>query len=105
MTVGVLGHADFPLPDRVRQYVRGLPRHESRLITTRGNGPPRIARRTARAVGIGVTLLTDETLLLESCDIVMAFWTHEEPALVSFALAAGVPLEVRMPTHNWSDAP
>ena len=87
MRVGIVGSRHFSEPDRVTEYVNGLPPRAS-IITGSASGVDAAATKAARARGLGVQVMPasfDEMAdasrsaarnqrLVDACDVLVAFW-------------------------------
>ena len=87
MRVGIVGSRHFSEPDRVTEYVNGLPARAS-IITGSASGVDAAATKAARARGLGVQVMPasfDEMAdasrsaarnqrLVDACDVLVAFW-------------------------------
>ena len=87
MRVGIVGSRHFSEPDRVTEYVNGLPARAS-IITGSASGVDAAATKAARARGLGVQVMPasfDEMSdasrsaarnqrLVDACDVLVAFW-------------------------------
>ena len=87
MRVGIVGSRHFSDPDRVTEYVNGLPARAS-IITGSASGVDAAATKAARARGLGVQVMPasfDEMAdasrsaarnqrLVDACDVLVAFW-------------------------------
>ena len=87
MRVGIVGSRHFSEPDRVTEYVNGLPARAS-IITGSASGVDAAATKAARARGLGVQVMpasfdemSDATRsaarnqrLVDACDVLVAFW-------------------------------
>lgn len=87
MKVAIVGSRHFSAPDRVADYVKGLPRGAS-IITGSASGVDAAATKAAREKGIPVQVLpasfdelSDATKaaarnqrLVDACDVLVAFW-------------------------------
>jgi len=85
--VGIVGSRHFSEPDRVTEYVNGLPARAS-IITGSASGVDAAATKAARARGLGVQVMPasfDEMAdasrsaarnqrLVDACDVLVAFW-------------------------------
>jgi NADP-dependent 3-hydroxy acid dehydrogenase YdfG len=108
--VAIVGSRHFSDPDRVSEYVNGLPRGAS-IITGSASGVDAAATRAARAKGIPVQVIPasfDELAdaarsaarnqrLVDACDILVAFWDGTSKGTrhtVDRALEAGKEVHV-----------
>ena len=87
MRVAIVGSRHFSEPDRVTEYVNGLPARAS-IITGSASGVDAAATKAARARGLGVQVMPasfDEMSdasrsaarnqrLVDACDVLVAFW-------------------------------
>lgn len=87
MKVAIVGSRRFAAPDRVTEYVKGLPANAS-IITGSASGVDAAATRAARERGLAVQVLpaSFEELadpgkaaarnqrLVDACDVLVAFW-------------------------------
>ena len=87
MRVAIVGSRHFSEPDRVTEYVNGLPARAS-IITGSASGVDAAATKAARARGLGVQVMPasfDEMAdasrsaarnqrLVDACDVLVAFW-------------------------------
>jgi len=85
--VAIVGSRHFSEPDRVTEYVNGLPARAS-IITGSASGVDAAATKAARARGLGVQVMPasfDEMAdasrsaarnqrLVDACDVLVAFW-------------------------------
>jgi len=85
--VAIVGSRHFSEPDRVTEYVNGLPARAS-IITGSASGVDAAATKAARARGLGVQVMPasfDEMSdasrsaarnqrLVDACDVLVAFW-------------------------------
>lgn len=90
MRVAIVGSRHFASPERVTEYVEGLPRGAS-IVTGSASGVDAAATQAARARGLAVRVLPasfeelrDESKsaarnqkLIDSCDVLVAFWDGE----------------------------
>jgi predicted Rossmann fold nucleotide-binding protein DprA/Smf involved in DNA uptake len=110
LRVGVVGSRHFAALDRVSEYVNGLPAGAS-IVTGGASGVDAAATKAARSRGLAVQVLPmsfDEvrdtaraearrTKLVESCDVLVAFWDGASPGTrttVERALDAGKEVHV-----------
>jgi hypothetical protein len=101
--------------DRVTEYVNGLPARAS-IVTGGASGVDATATKAARLRGLAVhvlpmsfeevrdTAVAEErrTKLVDSCDVVVAFWDGASPgtrATVERALNAGKEVHVFVASH------
>ena len=87
MRVAIVGSRRFAEPDRVVEYVNGLPARAS-IITGSASGVDAAATRAARSRGLAVQVIpasfdevSDPTRsevrnqkLVDACDVLVAFW-------------------------------
>ncbi len=92
MRVGIIGSRHFGEPERVAEYVNGLPGGAS-IVTGGASGVDAAATKAARARGLAVQVLPmsfeevkdnaraeeRRTKLVESCDVLVAFWDGASP--------------------------
>jgi len=85
--VAIVGSRHFSEPDRVTEYVNGLPARAS-IITGSASGVDAAATKAARTRGLGVQVMPasfDEMSdasrsaarnqrLVDACDVLVAFW-------------------------------
>ena len=110
MRVAVIGSRHFSALDQVTDYVNGLPARAS-IVTGGASGVDAAATKAARARGLAVQVLPmsfeevrdtavaegRRTRLVESCDVLVAFWDGASPgtrATVERALDAGKEVHV-----------
>ena len=110
MRVAIVGSRHFSEPDRVTEYVNGLPARAS-IITGSASGVDAAATKAARARGLGVQVMPasfDEMSdasrsaarnqrLVDACDVLVAFWDGTSKgtrATVERALDAGKEVHV-----------
>ena len=110
MRVAIVGSRHFSQPERVTDYVNGLPQRAS-IITGSASGVDAAATKAARARGIGVQVMPaslDEVSdpsraaarnqrLVDACDVLVAFWDGNSKgtrATVERALDAGKEVHV-----------
>lgn len=110
MRVAIVGSRRFPDPDRVSEYVRGLPSRAS-IITGSASGVDAAATKAARAKGMAVKVMPasfDELAdasksaarnqrLVDACDVLVAFWDGTSKgtrATVDRALDSGKEVHV-----------
>jgi predicted Rossmann fold nucleotide-binding protein DprA/Smf involved in DNA uptake len=108
--VAIVGSRHFSEPDRVSEYVNGLPRTAS-IITGSASGVDAAATKAARAKGIAVQVMPasfDEVAdasrsaarnqrLVDACDVLVAFWdgvSKGTRATVDRALDSGKEVHV-----------
>ena len=87
MRVAIVGSRHFADPDRVTEYVNGLPPRAS-VITGSASGVDAVVTKAARARGLSVQVIsasfeevadasksaTRNQRLVDSCDVLVAFW-------------------------------
>jgi predicted Rossmann fold nucleotide-binding protein DprA/Smf involved in DNA uptake len=110
LRVAIVGSRHFSAPERVTEYVTGLPRGAS-IITGSASGVDAAATQAARARGLAVRVLPasfeelrDESRsaarnqkLIDSCDVLVAFWDGSSTgtrATVERALDSGKEVHV-----------
>jgi len=110
MRVAIIGSRHFSPLERVTEYVDGLPPRAS-IVTGGASGVDAVATKAARARGLAVQVLPmsfeevrDAALaeerrskLVDSCDVLVAFWDGESPgtrATVERALDSGKEVHV-----------
>lgn len=110
MRVAIVGSRHFSAPERVAEYVSGLPPRAS-IITGSASGVDAAATQAARARGLAVRVLPasfeelrDESKsaarnqkLIDSCDVLVAFWDGSSTgtrATVERALDSGKEVHV-----------
>jgi predicted Rossmann fold nucleotide-binding protein DprA/Smf involved in DNA uptake len=85
--VAIVGSRRFSEPERVTEYVKGLPARAS-IITGSASGVDAAATKAARARGLGVQVMAasfEEVAdasksaarnqrLVDACDVLVAFW-------------------------------
>ena len=117
MKVAIVGSRRFSEPDRVTEYVNGLPAKAS-IITGSASGVDAAATKAARARGLGVQVMPasfDELAdssksaarnqrLVDACDVLVAFWDGASKgtrATVERALDSGKEVHIFVaPTMN-----
>ncbi len=110
MKVAIVGSRRFAEPERVTDYVNGLPERAS-IITGSASGVDAAATKAARARGLAVQVLPasfEETSdparadarnqkLVDACDVLVAFWDGASKgtrATVERALDSGKEVHV-----------
>lgn len=110
MRVAIVGSRHFSEPERVAEYVNGLPARAS-IVTGSASGVDAAATRAARARGLAVRVmpasfeeLKDESRsaarnqkLIDACDVLVAFWDGSSTgtrATVERALDSGKEVHV-----------
>ena len=110
----IVGSRHFAAPDRVTEYVNGLPPRAS-IVTGSASGVDAAATKAARTRGINVQVLPasfDEMAdasksaarnqrLVDACDVLVAFWDGSSKgtrATVERALDAGKEVHVFVAT-------
>ena len=110
MRVAIVGSRHFSAPDRVAEYVNGLPPRAS-IITGSASGVDAAATRAARTRGLAVQVMPasfDEMAdasksaarnqrLVDACDVLVAFWDGASKgtrATVERALDSGKEVHV-----------
>jgi hypothetical protein len=110
MRVAIVGSRHFAAMDRVTEYVNGLPARAS-IVTGGASGVDATATKAARARGLAVNVLPmsfeevrdsavaeeRRTKLVDSCDVLVAFWDGGSPgtrATVERAIDAGKEVHV-----------
>ena len=114
MRVAIVGSRHFADPDRVTDYVKGLPAGSS-IITGSASGVDAAATRAARTRGLPVQVMPasfDELAdasrsaarnqrLVDACDVLVAFWDGASKgtrSTVERALDAGKEVHVFVST-------
>lgn len=114
MRVAIVGSRHFATPDRVAEYVNGLPPRAS-IITGSASGVDAAATKAARTRGMNVQVLPasfDEMAdpsksaarnqrLVDACDVLVAFWDGSSKGTrntVERALDAGKEVHVFVAT-------
>jgi predicted Rossmann fold nucleotide-binding protein DprA/Smf involved in DNA uptake len=112
--VAIVGSRHFSQPDRVTEYVKGLPARAS-IITGSASGVDAAATKAARERGLGVQVMPasfDEMSdasksaarnqrLVDACDVLVAFWDGTSSGTrttVERALDAGKEVHVFVAT-------
>ncbi len=115
MRVAIVGSRHFSALDRVTEYVNGLPGRAS-IITGSASGVDAVATKAARTRGLAVQVLPmsfDEvgdatraeerrSRLVDSCDVLVAFWDGASPGTrtsVERALDLGKEVHVFVATQ------
>jgi predicted Rossmann fold nucleotide-binding protein DprA/Smf involved in DNA uptake len=115
--VAIVGSRRFSEPDRVTEYVNGLPARAS-IITGSASGVDAAATKAARARGLGVQVMpasfeevadasksaARNQRLVDACDVLVAFWDGTSKgtrSTVERALDSGKEVHVFVaPTMN-----
>jgi predicted Rossmann fold nucleotide-binding protein DprA/Smf involved in DNA uptake len=114
LRVAIVGSRHFSDPDRVTEYVNGLPPRAS-IITGGASGVDSAVAKAARLKGLPVQVMPasfDEVAdasksvarnqrLVDACDVLVAFWDGGSPgtrATVERALDAGKEVHVFIAT-------
>jgi len=112
--VGIVGSRHFSAPERVTDYVNGLPPRAS-IITGSASGVDAAATKAARARGLGVQVMpasfeemsdasksaARNQRLVDACDVLVAFWDGSSAGTrrtVERALDAGKEVHVFLAT-------
>ena len=115
MRVAIVGSRHFGEPERVTEYINGLPQRAS-IITGSASGVDAAATKAARARGLAVQVMPasfDEVAdaskaaarnqrLVDACDVLVAFWDGASKgtrATVERALDSGKEVHVFVPTN------
>jgi predicted Rossmann fold nucleotide-binding protein DprA/Smf involved in DNA uptake len=113
--VGIVGSRRFAEPERVVEYVNGLPARAS-IVTGGASGVDAAATRAARDRGLAVQVMPasfEETndparsdlrnqKLVDACDVLVAFWDGSSKgtrATVDRAMDSGKEVHVFVATH------
>jgi predicted Rossmann fold nucleotide-binding protein DprA/Smf involved in DNA uptake len=114
LRVAIVGSRHFAAPDRVTEYVNGLPPRAS-IVTGSASGVDAAATKAARVRGLNVQVLPasfDELAdpsksaarnqrLVDACDVLVAFWdgsSRGTRSTVERALDAGKEVHVFVAT-------
>jgi predicted Rossmann fold nucleotide-binding protein DprA/Smf involved in DNA uptake len=114
LRVAIVGSRHFAAPDRVTEYVNGLPPRAS-IVTGSASGVDAAATKAARVRGLNVQVLPasfDEMAdpsksaarnqrLVDACDVLVAFWdgsSRGTRTTVERALDAGKEVHVFIAT-------